>query len=226
MVNILGNVTFPNNIPVKKLTYTLNEGFSRLLSTGPDYKRLALPGDFNIEIDTKKLMAGKNTLTISAVDTLDNRASKDVTVNYTSGQTWSLPYSIDWRNVECIQDVAQIVDGKWKLVEKGLRTAEPYYDRIIAIGDMVWKNYEVTVIATVHGYPPLPIPLRGNPYSHVPHSSIAVRWQGHYDDGNQPRVKWFPLGTIAEFRLGPGLRNCIWVCDGGGKDSANDTGKD
>jgi hypothetical protein len=49
----------------------------------------------------------------------------------------------------------------------------------------------------------------------VIHAAIAVRWPGHDDDGRQPRVKWYPLGATAEFRVTPGFDGCSWRILGG-----------
>jgi hypothetical protein len=75
-----------------------------------------------------------------------------VTVNYVTGRTWTLPYTVDWSTVTNISDVAQIVDGKWQLQPDGsVRTMEVGYDRLIAIGDMnTWSNYEVTAEVTIN----------------------------------------------------------------------------
>ncbi len=151
-VNILGNVSSPNGIA--SLSYSLNEGTPESLTVGTDMHRLASHGDFNIEIDYNSLPGGKNTVKITAVDSLDNRAEEEVTVNYTARNKWSLPYSVNWSEVKNIQDVVQVVDGKWKLESNGVRTVVPFYDRVLAVGDITWQNYEVTVETVIHGYKP------------------------------------------------------------------------
>ena len=113
-VNILGNVTDPDGIAT--LTYALNGGTDSTLSTGPDSRRLADEGDFNVEIDHTDLVDGPNSVVIKATDNLGFTTTETVTVNYTSGNAWPLPYSVDWDTVIDVQDVAQIVDGKWALV--------------------------------------------------------------------------------------------------------------
>ena len=59
-------------------------------------------------------------------------------------------YSVDWRDVRNIQDAAQVVDGKWQLVKEGVRSVRPGYDRLIAIGDISWQDYEVVTTVTIH----------------------------------------------------------------------------
>ena len=38
-----------------------------------------------------------------------------VTINYTEGTTWPLPYSIDWSQAAKVEDKVQIVEGEWDL---------------------------------------------------------------------------------------------------------------
>jgi hypothetical protein len=149
-VNVLGTVYGKNAI--SSLTYTLNGGSPQTLAMGQQYPRLIEIGDFNVEIDRANLNNGANTVVITAVDSLGNQSSQSVTVNYVSGRTWPLPYSVDWSTVANISDVAQIVDGKWQLQPDGsVRTMEVGYDRLIAIGEMnTWTNYEVTAEVTVN----------------------------------------------------------------------------
>jgi hypothetical protein len=128
------------------------------------------------------------------------------------GRKWPLPYEIDWSQVRKIADVAQIVDGKWELTPQGIRSVERYYDRDIAFGDASWRDYEVATTVTFHTFtPPSTMPNTTS----VTHAAIALRWPGHDADGNQPSVKWYPLGATAEFRLTKDLDECRWrVFDG------------
>jgi len=215
-VNILGYVSSENGIA--SLTYSLNGETALPLSIGPDGTRLAHPGDFNIDIDNNDLKEGANAVTITATDSLHTSAVRTVTVNYSRGQRWPLPYSIDWRTVDTIQQAAQVVDGKWALEADGIRIVEPYYDRIIALGDTSWTDYEVTVQVTFHGFRQPHKGIDGG--AGVIHAAIAMRWPGHDEDGLQPRVKWYPLGATAEFRLrGENLDDCRWrIIGDGGKD--------
>ncbi len=193
-VNILGNVSDPNG--VASLTYTLNGGNELTLSRGPDTRRLEYEGDFNIEIDIQQLNSGSNTIEIKATDYNGYTSINMVTVDYTSGQTWPLSYTADWNNVQDISQAAQVVDGYWKLEDGAVRTVELGYDRIIAIGDMSWTDYEVVVPVTIHGFDPAGFDWP----SVAPSVNIVARWQGHYDwTGEQPRHGWYPLGAIASY---------------------------
>lgn len=191
-INILGNVSDPQG--VKTLTFSLNSGDERTLSIGPDSRRLVNAGDFNVEIfyDDIDLVAGANSLVISATDNADNLSQVTVTVNYTDLNTWTLPYSTDWGTATLIEDEAQVVDGLWDIVAGGVRTTEPGYDRLIAIGDVDWDDYEVSVPVTINSTPGETAGL-----------GIMLRWNGHTDDpvsGWQPKSGWIPFGAVGWYR--------------------------
>lgn len=209
-INILGNVQ--TQAGLQSLTYTVNGGKAVSLSVGKDGRRLANHGDFNIDIDTALLAAEENKVLISATDSSGNSMTREITVHYEAGNTWPLPYSIDWDKTEEIEDVAQIVDGHWQLEANGVRTLNPYYDRVLALGDATWRDYEVTTTVMFHSFTP---PNDGPPTFGVSHVAIATRWPGHDVDDAQPHIKWHPLGATAEFRLTHQLDSCRWrIFDG------------
>jgi len=194
-INILGNVQ--SDVTISSLTYSLNGGPDQVLVIGPDAGtgtgnggRLVWPGDFNIEIDHDTLNIGPNTFVIKAVDSRGNLANKTVTANYSFGYVWPLPYTADWgtlTNIQETENIAQFVDGLWRLTPEGIRTIQTGYDRTIAIGDETWiTDYEVTVPITIHTQ------FRG--------AGVAIGWQGHEDSGSgSPRTEW-PLQAIAWIR--------------------------
>jgi hypothetical protein len=104
-INVLGNVSGSEEIV--SLTYSLNGGPEWLLSMGPDDRRLASEGDFNVDIDIDHtdLISGSNQVVITATDGLDNTTVETVTVQYVDGNVWPEPYSIDWSSTTSIQDV-------------------------------------------------------------------------------------------------------------------------
>lgn len=192
-INILGRVSDLEGIAT--LTFTLNDGPEFPLSIGPDGRRLAAPGDFNIEIDIDSLRTGLNQITIRAIDNLDNQAVKAVTVSYEENR-WPLPYSIDWKTITDMQYAVQIVDGRWIIDEDGIRTHPAYvgYDRVIAIGDMSWKDYEVTVPITVHK---IDTTAYDSQISIGPGFGVNMRWMGHTNSPvvcSQPHCGWEPKG--------------------------------
>jgi hypothetical protein len=182
-VNILGNVSDPDGIDT--LVFSLNGGVERPLSIGPDGKRLANKGDFNVELWRGELLDGTNELIISASDTFSNQATAAVTIEHHSGNMWPFPYEIVWSEVENIQDVAQVVDGKWTTGPEGLRTAEIGNDRMVAIGDLVWTDYEVLVPMTIRRV------QKDNVDGLSPALGVIMRWTGHTasesDSEEQPR---------------------------------------
>lgn len=194
MVNILGNVSSPEG--VVSISCSLNGGPSRTLSMGPNTMRLAELGDFNIDLSFDELLPDSNELVIRAVDTIGRQSERTVNVIDSSGPAWPLPYTITWAGAGRINDVAQVTDGLWAIEETGVRSLVMAYDRLIAIGDVTWQDYEVATTITVHAIDP-------NGYaapSYGPGVGIAVRWPGHSDDGSQPQQGVYPLGGIGMFR--------------------------
>jgi len=210
-VNLLGDVAPASEI--QSLWYRLNRAELVPLSFKEDNKRIAKTGDFNVEILRSLLKPGDNRVEIIATNKSGSTYRKEAIVAYDPEPgNWPLPYSIDWSQVSRISDAAQVVDGEWELTPAGVRTVRHYYDRVLAFGDASWENYEVTTTVTIHALIP---PRTGPNRTRVTHVAIASRWPGHDPDGNQPTVKWHPLGATAEFRLGGDLQDCRWrIFDG------------
>jgi hypothetical protein len=217
-INILGNVRTDHGI--QSLYYQLNDSDTLSLSWGQDNHRLANPGDFNIEIHNQQVMEGTNRVLVSALDSAGHRLSKQMEFNFNRGKYWPLPYTIDWEKVNNIQEAAQIVDGHWQLTSDGVRTLDPWYDRIIAIGDNTWKNYEITTTVIFFNFTP---PVPGPPNYGVSHAALALRWPGHDVDDLQPHIKWYPLGATCEFQLKNNLDSCRWRILGNNQLRTEDT---
>jgi hypothetical protein len=189
-VNILGNVSDPDGIA--SLAYSLNGGSSLGLNIGPDGARLAEEGDFNVEIDYSDLSSGSNEVVIVATDNLDNVAVATVTVEYESGNVWPKPYVVQWNVAEQLLDVVQVVDGLWAVEDGLLRPVEASsqsYDRLVALGDISWLDYEVSVPIIIHQF-----------FAGAPGAGILVRWNGHGDDSNQPHYA-HPFGALGWYRV-------------------------
>jgi hypothetical protein len=177
-INILGNVS--DAAAIYELSYSLNGGPQRPLSLGPNSNRLLEEGDFNVEIDYQDLQEGENTVAIRAsYNGGQDSTTQTVRVNWTSGQVWPNPYYIDWSTVgspQEIQDVAQIVDGRWYVTSNDLLSpVVAGYDRIIAIGQTTWQDYDVVVPITINRW-----------YGGSPGVGILVRWNSHDADLQQP----------------------------------------
>ncbi len=203
-VNVLGNVA--SAATLTSLTYTLNGGPAQSLATGPDNMRLARSGDFNIELDYTDLRPGANTVLIRAADQNGANAQTAVTVNYRNGELTWLPqtYIYDWSTVTRVADLAQMVDGPWQLDGNSVRPTVFDFDRLLALGDLSWRDYTVTVPITVFaidesGYT---APSNG------PGVGVMLRWQGHYrvESDTQPQTGWRRLGALGWYR---------WQRDGG-----------
>ena len=216
-INILGNVT-----SAASLEYSLNDEDPVELSIGTGggteaapvagalhadaltaagNKRLVNKGDFNVEIFTDELLAGVNTVEITAYGS--GQDTKTVTVNYSEGNTWPLPYTLDWNDFDDLEEAllagkVQVVDGEWYLYEddgeKWLRPRADAigYDRAVAIGDVKWKNYDVLV----------PIHLKLFPLEDKGNIGIMIRWQGHTEaqSGEQPLTGWWESGAFGIYR--------------------------
>jgi regulation of enolase protein 1 (concanavalin A-like superfamily) len=183
-VNILGNVLSPNGA-IQNLQYTLNGGSPQQLSVGATSSRLPQPGDFDVEIPYSSLNPGANTVSITATDGHSNTTSHTVTVNYVSGQTWPLPYAINWTPTTDPQSVLQIIDGNW-LVQpdgSGLRTQEVGYDRLLTIGNSsTWKDYVATAEVTLHYISDFNLTPPANHNDSDFGVGILVGWHGHTSD--------------------------------------------
>ncbi|MBI6630269.1 Ig-like domain-containing protein, partial [Pontibaca salina] len=186
-VNILGDV-FTENLA--SLHYSLNGGSERTLTVGPDNGRLAKAGDFNVDIAFAELDGSSldDIVTIIARYGDGTTITTDVTIDYEEGAVWNQNYSIDWSTVTNIQDVVQVVDGKWALTGDGLRPEETGYDRFVIMGDDSWDFYEARVSVTTNDLS-ADFGLFG----------FGLWWTGHTDDPNpglQPKTGFNPSDLL------------------------------
>ncbi|MEM7129168.1 MAG: hypothetical protein AAF702_22745 [Chloroflexota bacterium] len=194
--NVMGNVSFSGELAA--LEYSLNGGPLSSTTIGPDKRRLALKGDFNIELDHTSLNDGPNQLLITAQESSGASTSVTVTVNYEAGNQWPMPYTADWSSASQISDVAQVVDGLWELTGTGIRPVVHRYDRLVGMGDSSWENYEVEVPITVAG---IDVP-RGYWHPSVgPGVGLIMGWAGHFQQSTEvPTTGWQNFGAIAWYR--------------------------
>jgi len=206
-LNILGNVSDTDG--VASVVYTLNGSAQRTLALGPDARRLASTGDFNIDIpltDTA-LISGVNNILITATDNLSNISNQAITVNYISGTVWPQTYTVDWASAS-FPGAAQVVDGLWNKTAAGIRPQVVDYDRLVVIGDInaAWDEWEITLPITVHSFD-----YAGafNAVSGAPGVGLVAVWPGHTDSPVvciQPKCGWLPLGAFVWFDA-EGVRN-------------------
>ena len=184
---------------VDRLTWSLNGGEEFPLCFRA-WRRLAAEGDFNADIPVARLHKGPNAVTIRAYFRDGQSLRRTITVRRESG-TCELPYSVNWNRTRDPQDVGQYVDGKWKLSETGLRTAETGYDRLFLIGERSWRDYEVKTSLMIHGLDDHTTPVSGG------HGvGLILRFAGHVTGGprafpsGQPKWGYQPFGAIAWLR--------------------------
>lgn len=193
-INLLGTVITPTGTIT--LSYKLNNGPEQPLSVGPDQRRLAQTGDFNIDIPYSELATGINTIDITAKNQVTT-TSQTVLVNYYMGNQWPLTYTTNWETASTIQERAQIVDGRWVLSDGQVRPTVLDYDRMIAIGDVSWTGYEITVPVTIHAIDEAGFAAPSN----GPGVGLLLRWQGHFQkDDEQPEIGWQNFGSIGWYR--------------------------
>jgi hypothetical protein len=193
-VNILGRYRGPRPAV---MVFSLNSGAERPLSLGPDRRRLVGLGDFNVELDFDELLDGDNDLRISARSQGGEEYSASVIVVKCLGKVPSLPFTITWDEPGPSRNF-QIVDGSWNFANGCAVVSEIGYDRLIALGDVSWRNYRVTVPFQVHSINPR---AYATPSVHTG-VGVVVGWLGHStwipdaDASGQPRFGPGPYGAI------------------------------
>lgn len=213
-----------------RFTFTLNGGAPQPLNVGNDQSRLSDVGDFNIEIPITDLRVGRNDVIIAASDEAGLGTIRRVVVHFElpadrlwvredvvletpqcvelprvpiSNTTLPREYSIDWSSSDSIFDFGQSIDGEWVLQQDGIRSIRPGDNRMFAVGDMSWQDYEVVVPITINAIDPEG--YTANNFG--PGIGLIMRWQGHYPWTStrgviyQPRRGWFPIGAIGWYRL-------------------------
>jgi len=209
-IYILGNVTDSDGVNL--LQYSLNGGPFIDLNIGPypaspDGPRLLYgTGDFAVELFDGELKEGANRLDLYAEDSGGYSTTRTVTVYYTHDKKWPLPANIAWSsNPSVWQKQAQVLTGLWTFSTNAVRSSAMGYDRMIAIGDMGWRDYEVQVNITIHDVDD----TNGfNAPSYGPGVGLLLRWTGHTDEPytdvgqycNRPKCGYLPYGAIGWLR--------------------------
>lgn len=194
-INVLGRVARPQDCA--ELAYSLNGGEFVPLSVGPDKRRLAGIGDFNVEIDHADLHPGENDLVLRWRGLDGETKEAGVTVVNEGQACAELPLHVDWGTSLCPPGV-QVVDGLWRFGDGMAVPQEIAYDRVLALGDMEWQDYKVSVPVTIYGINAACYERPSNGYA----VGVVVRWQGHHDRGpddycsGQPRYGWYPAGAF------------------------------
>ncbi len=201
-VHVLGRVTADAGL--HSLSCSLNGQWRMPVPVGPSAFRLAQEGDFSIELDRRRLSPGTNKLTILANDRDGRETTLDLHVRDNASSPPSFPFEVDWSSGDSINDVAQVIDGRWAVEDGGVRTKQVAYDRLIALGDVRWRDFEVEVPFVIHGFDESPAAM-GWP-SMGPALGVKLRWEGHRDWHDiRPARGWFPFGAMPQLRREPGL---------------------
>jgi hypothetical protein len=194
-VNILGNVSDPAG--VRSLSARINNGNSRALTLGPDERRLEYTGDFNVNVALADLLPGANTVVLTATDGQGAVSTRTVTVHRRASAPPAVPFTAPWTSSENLTDQATVVDGHWSVQDGAVRTAEVGYDRVLAVGDLSWTDYEVTFPVTVASLGP----RSGARLSGAALVGMGMRWRGHeFEDRNDPPWGFHGTGSYAWFR--------------------------
>ncbi|MEE4209738.1 MAG: cadherin-like domain-containing protein, partial [Parvularcula sp.] len=187
-INVLGTV-FGD---IDSLSYSLNGGPARELAVGPDTRRLQSPGDFNIDIAFSELdsTAADDIVTIFATSVSGEVFKQEVTISYESGAEWNANYNVEWGRTTDLQKSVQVIDGKWAVENGGVRPIDLGYDRLLAIGDIGWDNYEARLSLSMNDM--LNIDPNGRDGGGF---ALGMLWNGHTDNpisGWQPKAGWEP----------------------------------
>ncbi len=217
-VNVIGRVSPTGSI--RSMTYELNGADPVAMGIGLDTRRLTNPGDFNVAIPASSLQVGLNTVRLRAVNTVGVAIVSDVTARFTDPGAWTMPYTVHWSTAPNLHAVVQPVDGEWLISGGTVRTVEVGYDRLLAVGDGTWTNFEATVPITVHSVDPDGY----TPTSGSPGIGFITHWIGHDTvDGLQPHWGFAGrFGGIAWYRY-PTAGSRLELRDGNAALVAKDT---
>ena len=195
-INLLGNLDRSKEF--SDLSFSLNGGSYQFLSIGPDGHRLSRKGDFNVEIPIERLLAGKNEAVLEAIDSTGEVHSHSIDFHWEPTATKPNKV-IEWDKVSDLNEVAQPIDGLWRIEgDKVISAPEAVgYDRVLGIGDLSWKDYEVLFPFEVRK---LDTSAYGIKTSANPALLFTMGWRGHSNHPvacPQPHCGWAPYGSIS-----------------------------
>jgi regulation of enolase protein 1 (concanavalin A-like superfamily) len=196
--NILGHADDPDG--VAWVDYSLNGGPYTNLTINDSNPRIIRFGDFNIELDVSQLQPGANHVEIVASDRVGYQTHRTVTVNWDPGHLWPFPYTASWAGASRISDAVQVVDGLWGFQGTDVHPLQTGYDRVLALGERTWTNYDVTAPFTINSMD-----------SDSWHSGfgLGTGWQGHTGSA-RPRTD-YPMGLLCfYYRRAPGDAWKLW----------------
>jgi hypothetical protein len=209
--NISGNVDDPDGI--LEFSYVLNGGDEVPLSVGPNDRRLVREGDFNVDILRTSLVEGINTVELTAIDNTGESTVALVRIDNRAYDPRPFPIDIDWSRQD-LDGLVEVVDGGWRVEgdELVMDQQAAGYDRLVAIGNAAWSDFEVETTVTVDQ-----VLERIGPHSVVRGFGFLLRWNGHnvlpQSPGDQPQSGFYADGrSITPYGAYP----LYVVNDGGG----------
>lgn len=207
--NIIGSASDPDGVSeVRYLPPGAEEPV--VAGLGPNGRRLVSARSFVLEVPASSVGSGAN-IPVTVVDDTGDTTSIQIPITDADANAADLPLILDWRpepeSGDTIDDFADVIDGRWRLSNGEVVTDEVGYDRLVAIGDTSWTDYEVLVPIVVDDVADIL-----GPNSNAPGVGIIMRWNGHNvlsGDGPQP-LQGFrafddqptPFGAISWFRFG------------------------
>ena len=192
-----------SDAPLHSLSWSLN-GRGRIpVAVGPSAFRVSKAGDFTIFLERAWLRAGRNELLILANDEKGRESTSRVSIDLHTSSRASLPMRAEWAGARRAGQRAEIIDGRWRIEDDSVRTAEPGYDRALALGDLGWTDFDIRVPITIHGLDTHPAHMQWPSMGCA--VGVVLRWRRHADWGDiLPARGWFPLGAMVRFEHQPG----------------------
>lgn len=195
--NLLGETS------ARRLSYSLNGAPPVRVSVSHEpfgFRRLGGPGHFNVDLPLAALRDGTNEVLLAARHPDGSQLEQRVTLERVRGSC-PLPLHLDWASVRSPEDAGWCVDGRWTVEDGALRSAYPAYDRLFAVGDTSWRDYEVRARMLVDE-----VAAATGPVSGGNGLGFVFRFQGHVVGGPlefpdaQPKWGYLPFGAITWLR--------------------------
>ncbi|MEM8902278.1 MAG: LamG domain-containing protein [Actinomycetota bacterium] len=209
LFNIIGSASDPDGVAEVRFTPPGAEE-PIVAGLGPNGRRLVSARSFVLEVPASSV-GSSATIPVVVVDDGGDETTVQVPITDSDANAADLPVVIDWRGEDgagdTVDDFADVIDGRWGLSNGEVVTDEVGYDRLVAIGDTSWQDYEVLVPIVVEDIADIV-----GPNSNAPGVGVIMRWNGHNvlsGDAPQPlqgfrafEGQQSPFGAISWFRFG------------------------
>ena len=159
-------------------------------------------------------------LNIQAEDEVGDTSLAVVQIDYVDGIVWPGNYVADWSS-GVIDDYGHVVDGEWEIQSGKVRGIVPGYDRLIAIGDVTWDDYEVVCEVVMHSI----VPIYAFPSNPGPSVGYLLRWEKHTPISGQPDQGFRPFGGIGVYQWYDDGTERLEIQGDSGLDAADNSGK-